>query len=55
MGQRTLAFTRLVDAQGSLLQHTREPRTACCLRKAIIHSTHLGNDKRTVQQTYASQ
>jgi hypothetical protein len=54
MGQRTLAFHQ-VAALGSLLQHTQEPRTARCLCKAIIHSTHLGIDKRTVHQTYATE
>jgi hypothetical protein len=34
-----------VAAQGSLLQYTRELRTARCLRKAIIYSAHLGNNK----------
>jgi hypothetical protein len=43
-----------VAAQGSLLQHTQEPRTVRCLHKVIIHSTHLGYNKRTVHQTYAT-
>jgi hypothetical protein len=47
MGKRTLGFTK-VAAHGSLLQHTLKPRTAHCLRKTIIHSTHLGNDKGIV-------
>jgi hypothetical protein len=34
-----------VVAQEDLQQHTQEPRTACCLNKAIMHSIHLVNDK----------
>jgi hypothetical protein len=50
MGQRTFAFTRLLLRE-DLLQHHLETRTDSCLRKAIIHSTHLENDKETVHQT----
>jgi hypothetical protein len=34
-----------VVAQEDLRQHTQEPRVAHCLRKAIMHSTHLDKGK----------
>jgi hypothetical protein len=52
MGQRILCLHQ-VAAQESLRQRTQEPRAALCLRKAIMHSTHLGNDNGTVHQTCA--
>ena len=42
-------------AQGLLLQLPRETQTARCLRKAIIHSIHLGNNKRAIYQTCAAE
>jgi hypothetical protein len=35
-----------VVAQEGLQQHTQEPQAARCLRKAVMHSTHLDNDKK---------
>ena len=42
--------------QGLLLQPPRETQTARCLRKVIIHSMHLGNNKqKAINQTYAAE
>jgi hypothetical protein len=40
-----------VVAQEDLRQHTKEPRAAHCLNKAIMHSIHLDKDKETIDQT----
>jgi hypothetical protein len=42
-------------AHGLLLQLPQETRTTRCLCETIINLTHLGNNKRTIHQTYATQ
>jgi hypothetical protein len=44
-------YLHQVVAQEDLRQHTQEPQAARCLHKAIMHSTHLDNDKETIHQT----
>jgi hypothetical protein len=42
--------------QGLPLQLPRETQTARCLRKVIIHTMHLGNNKqKAIYQTYAAE
>jgi hypothetical protein len=42
-------------AQGLLLQLPRETQTARCLRKVIIHSMHLGNNKQRQYTKHVQQ
>jgi hypothetical protein len=48
MGQRTLAFTRLLLREVSC---NTLGNLGLFVVKAIIHPTHLENDKETVHQT----
>ena len=43
------------NAQGLLLQLPRETQTARCLRKVIIHSMHLGNNKQKQYTKHVQQ
>jgi hypothetical protein len=55
MGQRTLAFTRLLLREVSCNTLENLGLLVVYAKQSFIHSTHLGNDKGTVHQACATK